>query len=52
MSAKRQRRLMRYGQVAVQCGDEIRDLQRFVGAQVTAFGKILKKYRVRNLCDP
>lgn len=45
MSAKRQRRLMRYGQVAVQCGDEIRDLQRFVGAQVTAFGKILKKYR-------
>ncbi|EJT80277.1 hypothetical protein GGTG_00280 [Gaeumannomyces tritici R3-111a-1] len=45
MSAKRQRRLMRYGQVALQCGDEIRDLLRFIGAQATAFGKILKKYR-------
>lgn len=29
----------------MQCGDEIRDLDRFVNAQIVAFQKILKKYR-------
>ena len=29
----------------MRCGDDIRNLRRFVGAQVVAFRKILKKYR-------
>lgn len=29
----------------MRCGDDIRNLQRFVGAQIVAFRKILKKYR-------
>lgn len=51
MSAKRQRqlRLARYGQGAVQRGDEIQDLVRFVNAQVAAFSKVLNKYKIRSV---
>lgn len=45
MSLKRQRRFVKYENELLQCGDEIQSLQRFVGAQVVAFRKILKKYR-------
>ncbi|KAK4191122.1 SPX domain-containing protein [Podospora australis] len=44
-SLKQQRRFARYEQVLLQCGDDIRSLQRFVNAQIVAFRKILKKYR-------
>lgn len=46
ISPRRQRRLARYAQQASQCGEEIHDLERFVNAQVVAFRKILKKYKV------
>lgn len=49
MSRKRQRRFMRFEREALKCGDDVQDLQRFVNAQVMAFRKILKKYRV---CGP
>ncbi|KAH6617292.1 SPX domain-containing protein [Chaetomium tenue] len=45
MSLKRRQRFAKYEQVLLQCGDDIKSLQRFVGAQVVAFRKILKKYR-------
>lgn len=45
MSVKRRQRFARYEQELLQCGDDIRSLQRFVNAQVVAFRKILKKYR-------
>lgn len=45
MSLKRRQRFARYEQVLLQCGDDIKSLQRFVNAQVVAFRKILKKYR-------
>lgn len=50
---KRQRKFARYQQQVIECGDDIRDLQRFVRAQNEAFRKILKKYRVCCLtyCD-
>ncbi|KAK0615029.1 SPX domain-containing protein [Bombardia bombarda] len=44
-SLKRQRRSVKYEQDLQQCNDDIRCLQRFVGAQIVAFRKILKKYR-------
>ncbi|KAH8200116.1 hypothetical protein TruAng_005737 [Truncatella angustata] len=43
---KRQRKFGRYQRQVVECGDDIRDLQRFVRAQNEAFRKILKKYKV------
>ncbi|AEO64547.1 uncharacterized protein THITE_2110800 [Thermothielavioides terrestris NRRL 8126] len=42
---KRQQRFAKYEQALLQCGDDIKSLERFVGAQVVAFRKILKKYR-------
>lgn len=40
---------MRLEREALRCGHDVQDLQRFVNAQVMAFRKILKKYRV---CGP
>lgn len=49
---KIQRRLLRYQGDVLRCGDEIQALYRFTSAQVEAFRKILKKYKVRqNLHD-
>ncbi|KAI1850553.1 hypothetical protein JX265_004263 [Neoarthrinium moseri] len=45
VTPKRQRRFLKYQQDVVECGDDIRDLQRFVRAQVEAFRKIMKKYK-------
>lgn len=45
MPLKRQQRFAKYEQQLLQCGDDIRALQRFVNAQIVAFRKILKKYR-------
>ncbi|KAL2129499.1 hypothetical protein VTI74DRAFT_7667 [Chaetomium olivicolor] len=42
---KRQQRFAKYEQTLLQCGDDIKSLQRFVNAQIVAFRKILKKYR-------
>ncbi len=47
MSLKRQRRFAKYDRDVVQVADEVRDLSRFVNAQIVAFRKILKKYKVR-----
>jgi hypothetical protein len=49
MTLKRQRKLVKYEREVIRCGDEIQALQRFVNAQVVAFRKILKKYKVRRL---
>lgn len=46
LTAKRQRRFAKYRQQINECGDDINALSRFVGAQVVAFRKILKKYKV------
>ncbi|KAI3400152.1 hypothetical protein diail_4384 [Diaporthe ilicicola] len=45
MPRKRQRRFVRLERDVLKCGNDIHDLQRFVGAQSIAFRKILKKYR-------
>jgi hypothetical protein len=45
MSLKRRQRFAKYEQTLLQCGDDIRSLDRFVNAQVVAFRKILKKYK-------
>jgi hypothetical protein len=45
MSLKRRQRFAKYEQILLQCGDDIKSLQRFVNAQVVAFRKILKKYK-------
>ncbi|KAL1844154.1 hypothetical protein VTJ49DRAFT_3810 [Mycothermus thermophilus] len=45
MPLKRRQRFARYERMVLQCGHDIKLLQRFVGAQVVAFRKILKKYR-------
>ncbi|CAK7232666.1 hypothetical protein SBRCBS47491_008349 [Sporothrix bragantina] len=42
---KRQRRFVKYERATLQLQDEIKDLSRFVNAQVVAFRKILKKYK-------
>ncbi|KAK4240191.1 hypothetical protein C8A03DRAFT_42232 [Achaetomium macrosporum] len=42
---KRQLRFAKSEQMLLQCGDDIKALQRFVNAQIIAFRKILKKYR-------
>ncbi|KYK60389.1 hypothetical protein DCS_01526 [Drechmeria coniospora] len=42
---RRQRRLAKYERDLLCCGDDIQSLSRFANAQVTAFRKILKKYR-------
>ncbi|KAI0186447.1 hypothetical protein EV127DRAFT_170562 [Xylaria flabelliformis] len=45
LSAKRQRRFAKYQTQIDECGRDIQALGRFVDAQVTAFRKILKKYK-------
>ncbi|CAK7226881.1 hypothetical protein SCUCBS95973_006348 [Sporothrix curviconia] len=42
---KRQRRYAKYERATLQLQDEVKDLSRFVNAQVVAFRKILKKYK-------
>lgn len=48
-SLKRQRRFAKYERELLDCGKDIHALSRFCRAQVTAFRKILKKYKVRLL---
>jgi hypothetical protein len=45
LSAKHQRRILKYQTRVEECGQDIRALDRFVDAQVTAFRKTLKKYK-------
>ncbi|KAJ8120405.1 hypothetical protein ONZ43_g2877 [Nemania bipapillata] len=45
LSTKRQRRFVKYQTQIEECGQDIKALSRFVNAQVTAFRKILKKYK-------
>ncbi|KAJ3575368.1 hypothetical protein NPX13_g4055 [Xylaria arbuscula] len=45
LSAKRQRRFSKYYGHLEECGRDIKALSRFADAQVTAFRKILKKYK-------
>ncbi|KAI0537238.1 hypothetical protein GGR58DRAFT_358414 [Xylaria digitata] len=45
LSAKRQRRFVKYHTQIEECGRDVKALGRFVDAQVTAFRKILKKYK-------
>ncbi|KAI1128818.1 hypothetical protein F5Y10DRAFT_239578 [Nemania abortiva] len=45
LSAKRRRRFVKYHTQIEECGQDIKALSRFVNAQVTAFRKILKKYK-------
>lgn len=44
---KYQRRFAKYERELVRCGGDIQALSRFTNAQVVAFRKILKKYKVR-----
>lgn len=46
ISLKRQRRFAKYERELLRCGEEIHGLSRFANAQVVAFRKILKKYKV------
>lgn len=46
ISIKQRRRFRKLEREVLSCGEDIQGLQRFVNAQVTAFRKILKKYRV------
>ncbi|KAI1816318.1 hypothetical protein GGS20DRAFT_575516 [Poronia punctata] len=45
LSGKRQQRFIKYYLRVEECGQDINALMRFVDAQVTAFRKILKKYK-------
>ncbi|GAP85820.1 putative spx domain-containing protein [Rosellinia necatrix] len=45
LSAKRQRRFVKYQTQVDGCGQDVKALSRFVDAQVTAFRKILKKHK-------
>ncbi|KAJ4145950.1 hypothetical protein LMH87_004781 [Akanthomyces muscarius] len=45
LAMKRQRRFAKYERELLNCGDDIYALERFSKAQVTAFRKILKKYK-------
>ncbi|KAI0134387.1 hypothetical protein BJ170DRAFT_679280 [Xylariales sp. AK1849] len=45
VTPRRQIKFAKYQQQVVDCGDDIRDLHRFVRAQVEALRKILKKYK-------
>ena len=46
MPPKRQRKFAKPNRELARCGLEIQALERFVNAQVVAFSKILKKYKV------
>ena len=43
---KRQRRFAKYERELFRCGDDIDALNRFADAQIIAFRKIIKKYKV------
>ncbi|KAG5984390.1 hypothetical protein E4U55_004963 [Claviceps digitariae] len=45
LSFKRQRRFAKYERELLRCGEETLALSRFANAQITAFRKILKKYK-------
>ncbi|KAG5924421.1 hypothetical protein E4U42_004649 [Claviceps africana] len=45
LSLRRQRRFAKYERELLRCGEEILALSRFADAQITAFRKILKKYK-------
>ncbi|KAI1308456.1 hypothetical protein F5Y03DRAFT_393300 [Xylaria venustula] len=45
ISTKRKRRFIKYHTQTEECGQDIEALGRFVDAQITAFRKILKKYK-------
>lgn len=45
-SLKEQRRFAKYERELLQCGDDIHHISRFANAQVIAFRKIVKKYKV------
>jgi SPX domain protein involved in polyphosphate accumulation len=44
---KRQRKLAKYEREVLRCGEDVNALSRFINAQVIAFRKITKKYKVR-----
>jgi hypothetical protein len=46
ISAKKREKFAKYDIQIEKCGEDIRLVQRFVGAQRVAFHKILKKYKV------
>ena len=46
VTLRRQRKVAKYERELLRIGDEVQLLQRFVNAQVVAFRKILKKYKV------
>lgn len=46
---KRQRRFAKYEREVLRCGEDTNALARFINAQVTAFRKITKKYKVGHL---
>lgn len=48
LSLKRQRRFAKYERELLRCGKELQALSRFTSAQIIAFRKILKKYKVCN----
>jgi SPX domain protein involved in polyphosphate accumulation len=48
VTLKHQRKYLKLERSLEQCGDDIQSLSRFSNAQVVAFRKILKKYKV---CD-
>ncbi|KAI1737009.1 hypothetical protein F4680DRAFT_429929 [Xylaria scruposa] len=50
LSTRRQRRFAKYQTQIEECGRDIQALGRFVDAQVTAFRKILKKYKHCIVC--
>jgi hypothetical protein len=43
---KQQRRFAKYEREVLRCGEDINALSRFINAQVIAFRKITKKYKV------
>ncbi|TVY35065.1 Uncharacterized protein LOCC1_G007193 [Lachnellula occidentalis] len=45
ISQKRREKFAKYDNQILKCGDDIKNLHRFITAQQTAFYKILKKYR-------
>ncbi|TVY88260.1 Uncharacterized protein LAWI1_G006324, partial [Lachnellula willkommii] len=45
ISQKRREKFAKYHNQILNCGDDLKNLQRFINAQRTAFYKILKKYR-------
>lgn len=49
VSLKRHRRFAKYERDLLRCGEDILALARFINAQIVAFRKITKKYKVSSL---